>query len=332
MTSSIAPTLDRHRLASGSFTRSRRVVIAEVPVSRIGDSTMRSHRLASSASAEPNRKDWDRASWVPSKKGGHHVPGAAPAVDRLGRVADHHQLAVGALGAEDLFNNWVGVLGLVEQQEVRFDPGLGQGPDLQVVVVVEADDAFLRVLDVFPCPMGVRQYSVDELGVQVFGFDAAQARDVVALDGAVSGLAEAGDGPQHGVRERLVGDIPLADADTHVDGNTQRGTGLPTGHPGRVHPGPVPVTHGAEGERVRGLAPHVAWELVGRVVRDRLVERDVPAGFGRAGREHRQRRRLPGSGAGLQDQVVPAPEGIDGRALLRSRCGHCAPQRVSAAS
>ena len=37
-------------------------------------------------------------------EGTHHVPGSAPAVDRLGRVADHHQLGVGALGIEDLFD------------------------------------------------------------------------------------------------------------------------------------------------------------------------------------------------------------------------------------
>lgn len=34
---------------------------------------------------------------------GHHVAGAAPAVDGLGRVADHDELGVGALGVEDLF-------------------------------------------------------------------------------------------------------------------------------------------------------------------------------------------------------------------------------------
>jgi hypothetical protein len=50
-----------------------------------------------------------------------------------------------------------------------------------------------------------------EPGMQAFGFDAAQPRDVVAPNGAVRGPAEAGDGPRHGVRERLVGPVPLGD-------------------------------------------------------------------------------------------------------------------------
>ncbi|WP_392971566.1 hypothetical protein [Streptomyces sp. LN245] len=52
---------------------------------------------------------------------------------------------------------------------------------------------------------------VHELGMQAFGFDAAQPRDVVALNGAVRGPAEAGAGPRHGVRKRLVGHVPLDD-------------------------------------------------------------------------------------------------------------------------
>lgn len=53
---------------------------------------------------------------------GHHVAGAAPAVGRLRGVADHDQLCVLALGEEHLLNDRVGVLSLVEQQELTLDP------------------------------------------------------------------------------------------------------------------------------------------------------------------------------------------------------------------
>lgn len=36
---------------------------------------------------------------------GHDIPGAAPSVDRSGRVTDHHQLGVLPLGVEDLLND-----------------------------------------------------------------------------------------------------------------------------------------------------------------------------------------------------------------------------------
>ena len=52
---------------------------------------------------------------------GHDVFGAAPVVDGLGGVADHHQLGVAALVEEDLLDDGVGVLGLVEQEEVGVD-------------------------------------------------------------------------------------------------------------------------------------------------------------------------------------------------------------------
>lgn len=81
---------------------------------------------------------------------GHDVFGAAPVVDGLGGVADHDQLGVVALGEEDLLDDGVGVLGLVEEQEVGFDLRTREGPDFQVVVVIEADGAVVGVLQVHP--------------------------------------------------------------------------------------------------------------------------------------------------------------------------------------
>lgn len=77
---------------------------------------------------------------------GHHVAGAAPAVDGLGGIADHNELRVVALGGEDLFQDGVGVLGLVQEQEVGADARLGQGQHLQVVVVFEADCSLCGVV------------------------------------------------------------------------------------------------------------------------------------------------------------------------------------------
>lgn len=132
---------------------------------------------------------------------GHDVFGAAPLVDGLGRVADHDQLGVLALGEEDLFDHGVGVLGLVEQQEARVDAGLGEGPDFEVVVVVEADGAVVGVLRVGPGFAGERHDVGGELGVEVGVFQAAQVGHVVAGDGFVGGVAEECDSAQSGIGE-----------------------------------------------------------------------------------------------------------------------------------
>ncbi len=67
MTWAMAPTLVRHRTASGWVTRPSSVGTAGVPVRRIGASARCSQRLASAARSGPKRKDCERASWVPSK-------------------------------------------------------------------------------------------------------------------------------------------------------------------------------------------------------------------------------------------------------------------------
>jgi hypothetical protein len=46
---------------------------------------------------------------------------------------------------EDLLKHRVGVLGFVEEQEVGVDLRFGQGPHLQVVVVLEAHHTFLMI-------------------------------------------------------------------------------------------------------------------------------------------------------------------------------------------
>jgi len=46
---------------------------------------------------------------------------------------------MGALGSEDFLQDRVGVLGLVEEEEVGVDDRLFQRPHLQVVVVFEPD-------------------------------------------------------------------------------------------------------------------------------------------------------------------------------------------------
>lgn len=108
-----------------------------------------SHRLASAAMRGPKRKERVRSEGG-GVEAGHHVAGAAPAVDGLGGVADHDELGVRALGGEDLLQDRVGVLCFVEEEEVGFDSWPGQSPHLQVVVVFEADCAAVGVLQVGP--------------------------------------------------------------------------------------------------------------------------------------------------------------------------------------
>lgn len=109
-----------------------------------------------------------------------------------------------ALGEEDLFDDGVGVLGFVQEQEIGVDPGLGEGPDFQVVVVFEPDRAVVGVLQVGPGLAGERHDVVSEFGVQFRVFEAAQARDGMAGDGRVGGVAEAGHGAQGRVGEGLL--------------------------------------------------------------------------------------------------------------------------------
>ncbi len=67
MTSCMAPTLVRHRMASGWSTEPRVVEIVWVPVRRSGAAAMESQRLASVARSGPKRKHWDRVRPVPRK-------------------------------------------------------------------------------------------------------------------------------------------------------------------------------------------------------------------------------------------------------------------------
>lgn len=149
-------------------------------------------------------------------------------VDGLGGVADHDQLGVFALGEEDLLDDGVGVLGLVQQQEVGVEARLGEGPDFQVVVVVEADCAVVGVLQVGPGFAGERRDVGGEFGGEALVFQAAQVGHVVAGDGLVGGVAEAGDGAQGGVGEGLLCHLAVADADGLGDAE-----GL-SGSPGRA--------------------------------------------------------------------------------------------------
>ncbi|GAA4014368.1 hypothetical protein GCM10022384_68020 [Streptomyces marokkonensis] len=143
---------------------------------------------------------------------GHDVFGAAPVVDGLGGVADH------------------GVLGLVQEQEVGVDLRLGEGPDLEVVVVAEADGAFVGVLQVQPRLAGERDEVGGEFCVQAGLFQAAQLGDVVAGDRRVGRVAEAGHGAQGDIGEGLLGQVAVADTDGF--GDAEGLAGLPGGAAG----------------------------------------------------------------------------------------------------
>lgn len=154
-----------------------------------------------------------RQGQVGAVEAGQDVFGAAPPADGPGRVADHDQLGVLALGEEDLFDDGIGVLGLVQQQEIGLNAGPGKSPDLEAVIVVEANGAVVRVLQVGPGFAGERHDVGGKFGVQVGIVQTAQAGYMVAGDGLVRGVAEAGDGAQGGVGQGALGDLAVADAD-----------------------------------------------------------------------------------------------------------------------
>lgn len=151
-------------------------------------------------------------------------------VDGLGGVADHHQLGVAPLVEENLLDDGIGVLGLVQQEKVCVDLRLGESPNFQVVVVIEADRAVVGVLEVGPGLTGEGDDVGGELGVQGAIFQAPQVRDVVAGDGGVGGVAEAGHRPQGGVGERSLRQVALTDPDGF--GDAEGLSGLPGGAAG----------------------------------------------------------------------------------------------------
>jgi hypothetical protein len=175
-------------------------------------------------------------------------------VDGLGGVADHDQLGVIALVKDDLFDDGVGVLGLVQEQEVGFDARTGEGPDLEVVVVVEADGAVVLggVLQVVPRLAGERHDVGGELGVEVGVVQAAQPGYVMGGDGLVGGVAEAGDGAQGGVGESSLCHLAVAEADGL--GGAEGLSGLPGGAAGCVQAVGVAVAGGRVGQGMGGLA------------------------------------------------------------------------------
>jgi len=72
---------------------------------------------------------------------GDHVPGRAPGIDLLGRVADADPLD--GLGEEDRLQHRVGVLGLVEHDELTRQDRAGQRPHLHVVIMLEPEPALV---------------------------------------------------------------------------------------------------------------------------------------------------------------------------------------------
>lgn len=167
-----------------------------------------------------------------ASEAGHDVAGAAPAVDGLSRVADHDDLGVFLLGEDDVLEDRVGVLGFVQQQEAGLEDGLGQGPHLEVVVVLEADRARRGVLQILPDFRGVRQEQVGEFGVGGLGFDAAQVQDMVVGDFGVGGLTVAGHGTQHRVGQG--GGQQVAAPDTYGGVQAEVRSSLPARPAGAV--------------------------------------------------------------------------------------------------
>ncbi len=80
-----------------------------------------------------------------------------------------------ALSQEDPFDDGIGVLGLVQEQEVGFDLRLSEGPNLEVVIVVEAHRAVIEVLQVSPRFAGEGHDVVGELSEQAVVLQAPQA-------------------------------------------------------------------------------------------------------------------------------------------------------------
>ncbi len=238
-------------------------------------------------------------------------------VDGLGGVADHDQLGVVALGEEDLFDDGVGVLGFVQQQEVGVDTRPGQGPDLQIVVVVEADSAVVGVLQTGPRLVGERHDVGGEVGVEIDVVQSAQSGHVMRGDGLVGGVAEAGDRAQGGVGEGSLRHFTVADADGFVD--AEHLSGLPGGAAGRVQAVGVAVADGRVGQGVGGFALDGVRKTAACVLGDGPVVGEVAAAAGGGVGEQGQGGGLARAGAGLQGEVLAGVEGVGSGRLFVGR-------------
>lgn len=174
--------------------------------------------------------------------------------------------------------------------------------------MVEADRALVRVLEVGPGLVGEGHDVGGELGVQGAVFQAPQVREVVAGDGGVGGVAEAGHGAQGGVGEGSWGEVTLADADGLGDAESL--PALPGRAAGGVQAAGVAVADGGVGQGVGGLAQDASGEAGACVLGDGPVVGEVAAAAGGGVGEEGQGGGLAGSCPCLQCQVLACGEGV----------------------
>jgi hypothetical protein len=246
----------------------------------------------------------------------HHVPGVAPGVDLLGRIADAHPLR--ALGQEDLLQYRVGVLRLVEQDEVRRQHRLGHGPELQVVVVFESEFAVTGA-DVVPRLDRIRQEGAGNVVLRL---------RVEPVDGfhmprhhlPIGAVTEPTDHAHH--QARLVAAHDRTGIDPQVPVDTEQPRGLLRGDAGGgVQARLVRPPDGLVRQRMRGPAVDIGSEAPAGVFGGCPVESHIqPTPAGGTGHQN-ESGRLAGASPRYQGQLPTRHEHVPRGELLLGRIG-----------
>src|SRR5215467_6400275 len=287
-----------------------------------------SHRVP-----EPERLAQEGDLGTHGLKVSHGVDGPAPFVQHLLLITDTDHLdPTGTVELDHLSLDRIGVLGLIEEDEVDIDDRLGQAPSLEIAVVSDPE-ATSDIGHVGPSLAGEGEQVlshpavVDREGLAgglINGIDAVDEGAVADLDLTSGRVAEPVDHAQALAGEPASGQcaaLLLAEAGDVERADAQDGSHLVgglTGHLGGQAVSEVLAT-GGEGDGVHGVAGHVARHVTAHLLDDLGVVGQILApatvGLGVVG-EELERAGLASTGPGLEDEVFPGGEDLDGVGLL----------------
>lgn len=249
----------------------------------------------------------------------HRIYRATPFVESLIFVPYDNLLL--RLGHDELLQDRGGVLRLVQEDELGVEHGVGQRPNLEVMVVLEGEPT-VGVVDVVPCLAGVLD---DVAAVGLVVLDALDGLDVPPVDLLVGGGAEALDGLQGGATDDPRGDHVLAVL-VATGGDAQEADGVLARHAVAVEAaeeagdGSALRADGFVGERVggHGLGVRVRELLLG-VLRGLAVVDEVEALAVGGLCDHLEGGGLAGPCSCLDHEVLAGRESVENLLLLCCR-------------